>query len=60
MRSKSGIGTGPTLEEALEDVRRRNQQMTPEFVDMFIDVIYRMVIEILEEEKPKELEQARA
>ena len=60
MRSISGIGTGPTLKEALEDVRRRNQQMTPEFVDMFIDVIYRMVIEILEEEKPKELEQARA
>ena len=59
MRSKSGIGTGPTLKEALEDVRRRNQQMTPEFVDMFIDVIYRMVIEILEEEKPKELDQAR-
>ena len=60
MRSISGIGAGPTLEEALEDVRKRNQQMTPEFVDMFIDVIYRMVIEILEEEKPKELEQARA
>ena len=45
------MGPGPTLEEAFAEIKQRNQHMNPEFVDLFIDVIYKMVIEILEEEE---------
>ena len=44
-------GTGPTLEESLAEVKKRNQHMDPEFGDLFIDMIYKMVIEILKEEE---------
>ena len=47
------MGNEPTLRETLEEVKKRNQHMDPEFVDLFIDVIYKMVIEILEEEDGK-------
>ena len=39
-----------TLELKLVEVKKRNKDLDPEFVDMFIDVIYRMVVEMLEEE----------
>ena len=42
-----------TLELKLVEVKKRNKDLDPEFVDMFIDVIYRMVVEMLEEDKEK-------
>ena len=55
MKRQKKVCDGPTLEESIEEVRRRNQQMTPEFVDQFIDIIYRMVIDILQEEERTKL-----
>ena len=43
-----------TLELKLVEVKKRNKDLDPEFVDMFIDVIYRMVVEMLEEEEDEE------
>ena len=43
-----------TLELNLVEVKKRNKDLDPEFVDMFIDVIYRMVVEMLEEEEDEE------
>ena len=59
MKREKKICDGPTLEESIEEVRRRNQQMTPEFVDQFIDVIYRMVVDILQEEEQAKLAQQK-
>ena len=42
-----------SLELKLVEVKKRNKDLDPEFVDMFIDVIYRMVVEILKEEDEK-------
>lgn len=42
-----------TLKLKLVEVKKRNKDLDPEFVDMFIDVIYRMVVEVLEEDKEK-------
>ena len=53
MPNPKKMGNEPTLKETLEEVKKRNQHMDPEFVDLFIDVIYKMVIEILEEEDSK-------
>lgn len=49
-RSKT-TGTEQTPEEVIVEIKEKNQQMTPEFVDLFIDVIYRMVIKIIEKEE---------
>ena len=59
MKREKKICDGPTLEESIEEVRRRNQQMTPEFVDQFIDVIYRIVVDILQEEEQAKLAQQK-
>ena len=59
MKREKKICDGPTLEESIEEVRRRNQQMTPEFVDQFIDVIYRMVVDILQEKEQAKLAQQK-
>lgn len=50
------MGNEPSLEETIAEVKKRNQQMTPEFVDMFIDVIYKMVVDKIErkEKSPPE------
>ena len=45
-----------TLELKLVEVKKRNKDLDPEFVDMFIDVIYRMVVEMLEEDEKKHVQ----
>lgn len=50
------MGNEPSLEETIAEVKKRNQQMTPEFVDMFIDVIYRMVVDMIERKEKSPLE----
>ena len=50
MRRRKKVNDDFTLELKLVEVKKRNKDLDPEFVDMFIDVIYRMVVEMLEEE----------
>lgn len=43
----------PSLEEAIEEVKRTHQQYSPEFIDLFVDVLFQMVVEIIESKEKK-------
>ena len=43
----------PSLEEAVEEVKRTHQQYTPEFIGLFVDVLFQMVVEIIESKEKK-------
>ena len=45
----------PSLEEAIEEVKRTHQQYTPEFIDLFVDVLFQMVVETIESKLNKSL-----
>ena len=53
MGRRKKVDDGFSLELKLVEVKKRNKDLDPEFVDMFIDVIYRMVVETLEEDEKK-------
>ena len=55
MPKKNTHETEQTITLKTVEIKKRNQQITPEFADMFIDVIYRMIIEMLEEEEKESL-----
>lgn len=53
MRTMMGKEKQPSLEEAIEEVKRTHQQYSPEFIDLFVDVLFQMVVEIIESKDKK-------
>ena len=49
------MGKDPTLEESIAEVKKQHQTLTPEFIDLFVDVLYEMIVDLAERKK-KELQ----